>query len=241
MNKLALFAAACTLSATCVVSSQASEIVELKSLVRAVNLGTSQSPNVVPGVIMPYFTLTKDATNGLPTQLGIQFDLYDPLTNTKRFRTKMKSIAFPALPCSNPFPNSVDHNITPKFFGTWGGGRETVVLGLSLGCQDQTDNEWKENATVFVYSVAFSAPTTPWVYSRYGYLAGADALDLTDSQDNNAGTLGVQDGNNETLLLGVQSGNSDMRMILLNFKTGQLFQNSEMTMPSDRKFSLGNL
>lgn len=229
MKKLLLAAAAAlTLTAG---SAGAEEILDFTSLIRAVPNPSGTA--MYPRVIVPFFNKTED-TSGNPTKLTFRFNVWDPTTNTQLFGTTNKSVAYPAMPCANP--QWTDHGMSVKFMGRWGGGRAHAIIGLHVECQEQTTYEWQERNVAFVYSADVrQAGGSVWTKAYTGYLVAANGLDLEDAN----GTLGIQDGINETLMLSVENPKG-LRVLLLNFTDGQLFSNPAVTMPSDKVFGIGN-
>lgn len=212
-----------------------SEIVDLTSLIRVVrNPANPSSGNL--RVIVPFMNATP-GTNGIPQRVTIRFNLYDPTSgnNSILFQSAPRAVNLP-VPCTSP--SSWDEDYSIKFFGRWNGVRATMILGYSVVCFETGTGQRKEARSTIVYSADVTQPppaASSWARSYALELIGANSLDLTDG----SGTLAVQDGVGETLMLTLE-GSTGPRIVMLNFDTGDLFSNPGWTMPADRSYPTGN-
>ena len=191
-------------------------------------------------VISPVFYFAYDGNN-VPTYLTFSFKVFDPTSSasTPIFTTTSKTVKAPAMPCVNP--QGWNFGMNPNFFGRWGGKREFAAIDLSISCNETSDGSYHQADVTFVYAANVQNGVSAWSQSYPNPLIAFNGLDIVNNTTGvlETGAAGIQDGQDDTVMLVMQSG-SQIRTVLLNKDTGTPFSNPSWKLPSDRLSNIGN-
>ena len=223
-----------------------SQVKDFSSLVRMVQSPTNPAVGYIR-VITPVLYVSNDA-NSFPKYFSLYFNVFDPTGSSKTplFQTTTDYFQLPAMPCANPIPGwSFTYN--PNFYGHWGSKREFAVIDFSIGCNESSDGSYHQADLTYVYGADVTQPgvsnpnnagTLMWSAAYPNPLIAASSLDLVNG-NTSPPTLGVQDGQDDTIMLVMKSGNNAIRMVLLNNVYGGPYVNPAWKMPPDRTFNIG--
>lgn len=118
--------------------------------------------------IAPLFLFKDTNQDGVEDELYINFHVWSTTatTPTKLFKTKLRGVNLPALPCTNPIASSVDTDFDVKFTNETG-GRSNVLVLFVMECSESGTFEFKEAIKTIVYSAdvtkAPGAGGTSWL------------------------------------------------------------------------------
>jgi hypothetical protein len=179
MNKYAV--AALTAFCCAVPTAQADEILDFTPLVR-----DFVDTNTGLEIAVPYirYNDTTVPADGIPDSITLWFNIY-PVGSTAKLHTSFaRTIPVPALPCTQPDPNSVYDDMKVKFLGTTSVSRVHLVLTGSIECWDMADDKYKEAYKTVLYSSNAATAGNSWMKVWNFDTIAANGMNVDADADN---------------------------------------------------------
>jgi hypothetical protein len=193
--------------------AHAEEILDFTPLIR----------DFVPGgkkeVALPYLKYTDANLDGMPESVSVYFNVFTAGTTAKLHNSLPRNVVLPALPCGNPYLDSIEDDMKLKFMGTASASRVHMVLTGMVGCWDMTAGEWREAFKTIVYSTDASTAANSWIRVWDLDTAAANGIDIND------------DGTNElmiTMLVPVAPTGERAKVVILNGGNGTTYNDGEL-------------
>lgn len=163
--------------------------------------------------IAPFFLFKDVDQDGDEDQLYISFSVWSTSTSTKLFKTQLRGVNLPALPCTNPVSFDTDFDVK---FTNETGGRSNVVVLFIMECTESGTFEFKEAIKTIVYSAdvtkAPGAGGTSWLKTWNEDTIAFNNLDWDgDNAKEIILTLAIEDP---------ATGEEDVRVIILQQSDG---------------------
>lgn len=156
--------------------AQADEILDFTPIVRDFVAGGTQE------IAVPYIRYNDQSVpaDGIPDSITVYFNTFTVGTTTKLHSSLPRTIAVPALPCTNPEPSSISDDTKIKFMGTSSTSRVHLVLTGSVGCWDITEAKWKESFKTLLYSTDAATAANSWYKVWNLDTIAANGVDVTN-------------------------------------------------------------
>ena len=127
-------------------------------------------------VFVPLITETDTDSDGVPDKLTMRYNVFVAGTNTKTLSTKPRTVAYPAIPCTNPA--SVTDGYYERLTGLAGKSRRHSILDMHISCVENGSGAEKEAHRAVLYSANVTGAGGSWIKSWNGWgVTGAAHVD----------------------------------------------------------------